>query len=270
MDISFGEAVDLAWAHGGGLGWSATRGVLLWGLAGFAAIAVIYLGCRRARWLEVSDQSRWPHLALAVVLIFAVWPAIAAAGIVTGARDAVTGSLQHELSRPGMSEAIGAVLVAPLVVIEASDVRDVDELWTRDVSFLLDDGRRLELSARASAEITRALLAHSASASESEIWRWLNRVAIERFVAELMKKAQRYLALFSPLQGDASGALSFRSASLQVGQNFTNRELLPRVAAPFNKTRGAVLGSAAAVVIVFLLTVWLIRRRQPKARSRSS
>lgn len=265
MEISFAEAVELATTHGGSLAWSAMGSLLAWGAMGLGAIALIYLACRRARLLELPDRRRWPHIAMVLVLLFAVWPAIAGAGLLTGLRDATTSSVRGELSRSGVPEAIGTVLVAPMVAIEAGiDPRavedDLDELFANDVSFLLDDGRRHELSKRVSAEMTRALLAASEGVSDSRVWRWLHDVGVERFVAELMQKARRYLALFTPLERDASGGLSFRSASHQVGQNLADRELLPRIEAPFNSARAGLLVSAAGLVLAPLLIVWLVRR----------
>jgi hypothetical protein len=268
MDVAIGEAAGMVLAHGGGAAWAAVKGALLWGALGLIVAALIYQILRRAGLLDVPGGRRWPRLALALILALMVAPAFVAAGVLTGLRDAASSSVRDELARTAVPEAVGAVLVAPIVIadvgrregIPAAAEIDLEELLERDVSFLLDQDLR-RASAASIAALSGGFFADLRGEIDSRVARWLVGYAERRVSEGLAQEIDPYLALFSPLDADAPGRLSFRSASRQVGQRFADREALPRLASPFDATRFSILVAAFAAVLLLLIAIRFARRR---------
>lgn len=249
--------IGIALTHLGSASWAIVLGALLWSAIGVVLAVAAYQLARRRGWLDVPGQRRWGKVTFGLVLALLCLPLVAGAGAVTGLRDATTDAVRDEVARQGAQEALGELIMTPLLAMAEPVERACD-----DCRFLRDDARRRELVARVTVEVLRAGLDELVETSDRRVWRWLRGRAEAALVEQVQRRIDDYDALFRDLRAEDSGGLPRASAAKQVGGRFLDRHVYREIEGVFDSLRLQLLIAAVVLPLAALLIVRLIARRR--------
>ena len=247
------------------------RAFLLWLVVALAAAIALFLLLRRLGWLDPGPtRARWARISFGLIL-FGMSGPVATITLVTGSvRNEVCAVVLEHCGRLGLSEKVGRLALAPLVVtrnlVHKKRVSPGALLQLQpedDVSFLL--ARRNNLGvALLSGRLTR-MAANRVDRDGSALERLVVKAMLRHELGSMEQRLAFYRGLLDGLKPDAAGKLTWRAAGFHVGQRLLRHNLIPVLRAPFNHLMLILALIAAVPPLLWLGVLGLVRRRRRRA-----
>ncbi len=264
---------------------AALMSALGWFVLSLLLVLTLYFLARARGWLDTikGQKSKGSRIGFLLLLLFIVGPAATAFGTIRGVREVVIEEVGVKSAQIGATQAIGKLLLAPLVVITDIEAHIVDgdaatamdrlsvaqihqmlsdRSSASDVSFLLEEDGDVVTSALKGGLI-ETLVTHL-EPDASAIERFLLSSALKSRFGSISDRLGLYKDLLAEMEADPGGRLTWQSAATQVGNSVIEKYLNPPIRSFF--TPYLLLFGLIAVLPppLWLGGVFLISRRKQK------